>query len=216
MNARRAIQCLLMFSMLADCRRPQPVATSPDVTVKPAPRAAIRAEVTGGSGHRMVGADFAAQEDAYVIVGHVAGDGRLRVLFPDNAAQKGFIRAATRYRIVPFEAVVDANPSLFSLTRLPERSAGARLDSYDGKGSAFLFIISSAAPFDFTDVTNGDGDFYSYVLPTYWYEPDPRQEVDRFARGISGGKPVRVDYAFSSSTNTASLGDDLHMVLHDP
>jgi len=205
MVTRRAIQSAWVLFSVAGCRPATTTAPGPAVM---APAVTVHATVSGGGMSRMVAADFSSQRDAYVLVGHVGGNGRIDVLFPDNGKQQGFIRSGTRYQIPAFPAGMDANPSMYSLTRPPQRNAGARLDSYDGRGSAFIFIVSSDRPLNFEDISDEDGEFVSYIMPGYWYELDPRQEIDRFAREVADGNTYRVEYAYSYGNNRyASYSD---------
>jgi hypothetical protein len=209
MCIRRALYLMSVCATLSACRS-QPSTAPRTVAYKPAPKATIHATMTGTGMSRQVSAAFAAEDNAFVVVGHVGGDGRLRILFPDNARQSGFISRHQQYQIPAFAADVDANPSLYSLTRPPMRTAGARMDSYDGAGSAFVFIISSGEPFTFDDLALDDGSFGSYLLPSYWYEPDPRADIEQFARDLADGKPYRLQYAFGfNTTRYASLTDRL-------
>src|SRR3954471_7580943 len=116
------------FVALAAC---QPHAST-GVSAEHRPRGRVHVEYTGSGIHRRVRAEFATDRDAYVLVGHVAGNGRVHILFPENAADPGQIKGGQTYEIAPFSADYDAAPSLYSLSPAPARSAGAQMDSYDG------------------------------------------------------------------------------------
>jgi uncharacterized protein DUF4384 len=78
-----------------------------------------------------------ADQDAYVALFRVDTDGRVRVLFPRDPWDDDFVRAGRQ----------------FAVERGRDDDA-FEIDDYPGVG--YIFAVSSADPFDFDPITNGD------------------------------------------------------------
>jgi hypothetical protein len=207
MKVRRAVLVSLALGAVAGCR-PQATGTSTALRPQHGPKAVIHATYTGAGIHRELRGDFTSERDAYVMVGHLTGDGHVRVLYPTNANQSGYVEGHKRYEIPTIVADNDASPSMYSLGTPPKRNAGAQMDSYDGSGHAFLFIITANQPLDFDAVSDDDGEFLAYTVPGYWYGNDPRSQIKFLADEISNGAPYSLEFANSfSSTRFTSLSD---------
>ena len=59
------------------------------------PKGSIRVGYMGGLIHRTLTAYFRTDKNAYVLVGHLGGDGLIRVLYPSDPRDPGFVAAHT-------------------------------------------------------------------------------------------------------------------------
>lgn len=182
---------------------PQPVSSVPrPMAPQDGPRASIRTTISGGFLSRSVDASFTVDENAYVLVGHLGGDGVVRVLYPKSPSQRGFVGGKKTYRTGFVDGRYDAAPSFFASVS-PYRSSLARMDSYDGRGNGFIFIIASKSPLFYDEVSDG-GDWDALSVDDYRTAYDPRYVVRDFAELLSGGYPFTLKFA--NAFNTIALG----------
>ena len=192
------------FSLLvlaAACAR-QPVSQAPQ-PLKPedGPKASVWVDYTGGLLNRSLQASFRTEQFAYVMVGHLGGDGRIRVLFPESPDESGYVRGKKYYRTVSTPAYYDAIPSLFSYTASPYRGAGAMHDSYDGRGHGYVFIIASRTPLRY-EVLYDYGDWAELEMDGYTRHHDPRYAIRSFANVLAGGAKYTLKFATSFMTTS--------------
>lgn len=125
---------------------------------------------------------FRVEEDAFVVIGRVDGDGRLTVLFP-----AGRTRAAS----------VKANEDNY-VRSARYGSAAAFLAVERPGASGFVFALSSRTPMDLSRLTRRD--FSSWVTGTSLGQPasrylgDPYRVIQRFARVVSYSENSEFDY----------------------
>lgn len=199
MPGARTLATSLLLLLAAACV-PTPGTQAPK-PLKPedGPKASISVYYTGGLLNRSLHAYFQSEQYAYVMVGHLGGDGRIRVLYPESPDESGFVRGKRYYHTVSTPAYYDAIPSLFSFTVSPYRGLGARHDSYDGRGHGYVFMIASRTPLRY-------GLLYDYAgwaeleMEGYTYHYDPRYAIRNFADALSGGAKYTLKFASSMMT----------------
>jgi hypothetical protein len=174
------------------------------------PGAHIYASVDGGLTNRTLRASFKVDRYAYVMVGHLAGDGRIGILYPVNAMTSARVRGNKSYAVGPVSAPYDGVPGLFSYASRTYRSTGARKDSYDGLGNGFVFIIASDSPLD-ADGLSTDGFWDDYEVTDYASSPDPRYAIRDFAQYVTRGLPYTLDYADTFGTNAFTSFANMQM-----
>jgi hypothetical protein len=202
MPRARTLGWTLLLVAAACTRTPATQAPQP---LKPedGPKTSITVDYTGGLFNRSLHAYFRTEQYAYVMVGHLGGDGRIRVLYPESPDESGYIRGKKQYRTAATPAYYDAVPSLFSYTVSPHRGLGARHDSYDGRGHGYVFMIASRTPLRY-------GLLYDYAgwaeleMEGYTYHHDPRYAIRGFADVLSGGAKYTLKFATSAMTSSYS------------
>jgi len=167
------------------------------------PRGSVYAQYTGGLTNRTLDARFQVDQDAYVMIGHLAGDGVIRILYPESPKASAKVRAKEWQRSRSTVAYYDAVPSLYAFTPVTYRLGGARMDSYDGLGHAFVFMITSKKELDF-DAVSDKGFWNNFEVPDYTRLPDPRDAVREFAELVADG-PYALQFA--SSFRTVAMTD---------
>jgi len=208
----------IAFSMLGVLA----VACAPRVTTraqgplkpKDGPSAALYVNYSGGLIDRRVSATFSVDRDAHVVVGHLGGDGVITLLYPETPRSTGMLRAGTKLRTEPFYATYDGMPSMLSYAVSPYRQTGALMDSYDGRGNGYVFIIASDRRLDFGAFDDG-GDWEEIYVENFHATSDPRWGVrdfaDRLARGggytlkFASGMHTQYVNAYASSAFDCSL-----------
>jgi hypothetical protein len=165
------------------------------------PKAFISVDYQGGLINRRLRASFRTEQTAYVLVGHLAGDGRIRVLFPESPDESGLVRARKYHQTTSVAAHYDALPSLFSFTMSPYRGLGAMHDSYDGAGHGYVFIVASRTPLRY-DLLYDYAGWAELEMEGYTRHHDPRYAVRSFADVLAGGARYTLKFA-SSLTSTS-------------
>lgn len=190
---------LLALAAAACARTPGSQAPKP---LKPAdgPRGSIHVDYSGGLLNRNINAYFRTEANAYVLVAHLGGDGRIRVLFPETPDDGGFIRGKRLYRTSSIPAYYDAIPSLFSYRVASMRGTGARYDSYDGRGHGYVFMISSDTPLRYRMMYDYAG-WAEWEVEDYDRAIDPRYAVRSFAEMLAGGAKYTLKFASSGTTS---------------
>ncbi|MGH7636550.1 MAG: hypothetical protein ACREOK_02775 [Gemmatimonadaceae bacterium] len=157
-------------------------------------------DYSGGLLNRNIRAYFRTEDNSYVMIGHLGGDGRIRVLFPETPDDAGFIRGKRLYRTTSLPAYYDAIPSLFSYRMAAMRGMGARFDSYDGRGHGYVFMISSDTPLRYRMMYDYGG-WAEWEVDEYDRAIDPRYAVRSFADMLAGGAKYTLKFASSGTTS---------------
>ena len=163
------------------------------------PRARIHASFAGGITNRDARARFSVESDAYVMVGHLGGDGFVRILYPSAPTQRAVVQKGQTYTTADVSAVHDALPALYQAHTPRYRHISARLDSYDGAGNGYFFLIASRYPLHFGEIGIGD-EFDVIEVPDYYSTYDPRLTIKALADLVSRGSPYTLEFASSFST----------------
>lgn len=205
MSFNRAAQGLLVC--LAAACASQGTSTAAKPKPKESPKASVRVSYSGGLLDRSGQAFFRVDEGAYVMVGHLGGDGQYEILYPQDGLDYGYVPAGKWFRTGSFTAYYDGVPSLYSFSTTSFRSLGARMDSYDGLGHGFVFIIASRKPLAFDKISNF-GLWYDMEAEEYRTTQDPRESVRKLAGELAGKNPFTLEFARSYNTSAfVSLAD---------
>lgn len=166
---------------------PTNAAQSPrPVTPKDGPEGTVRVVYLGGSFTRRIQARFRLDRAGYVLVGHLGGDGRIRVLYPETPRDRGWVAGGETIVSKPQTAMYDVSPHFFSFAMAPWRSLGAQMDSYDGLGHGYVFMITSRSPIDYGTLGDRDG-FETLEIENYEATHDPRYAIRNLADELSTG-----------------------------
>ncbi|HJQ22218.1 MAG TPA: hypothetical protein VJ867_17910 [Gemmatimonadaceae bacterium] len=196
MTYPRLVAAGLVACVVSACATHPSTATSP---VPAGPKALLHAQYYGGMLNRQIEAVFKVEENAYVMVGHLGGDGRFDVLYPEDARESGRVNGGKWFRTSESPAYYDAAPFLYSFATSRFRTAGAQLDSYDGRGYGFIFMIASARPLDFDRISTV-GLWNDLDLENYGQSIDPRPQIRHLAEALAHGQPYTLKFARSVST----------------
>ena len=199
MPGARTFGFSLLF-MAAACRPTGESQAPKPLKPQDGPRAWISVGYTGGLLNRSLHAYFRTEQQAYVMVGHLGGDGRIRVLYPESPDESGFIRGKKSYQTVSTSAHYDAIPSLFSYTVSQYRGLGARFDSYDGRGHGYVFLIASRRPLRYNLLYDYAG-WAELEMEGYLQHHDPRYAVRSLADALTQGADYTLKFASSSTTS---------------
>ncbi len=157
------------------------------------------------SGARRASASFHVDDDAYVLVGHIDSDGVLRVIFPTNPGDDGFVKGQHTYRTPEFLAGFLPQYRQSGYSSL-YHTAAASDDAYNGGGVAFTFVIASWRPMHF-DRFATVGDWDTFELSDQNYMNDPRPAIYEFASLLAGDNHEAYTVKFArSSTSDGSFG----------
>jgi len=200
MSAQRVFGFSLLLCMAAACT-PQHGTTAPR-PLKPeeGPKVSLRVGYSGGLVSRTLSAYFRTEQNAFVVVGHLGGDGVIRVLYPSRPYQAGFVRAKKTNQTRTVSANYDGIPSMFSYTMSPFRSLSALYDSYDGRGHGYVFIVASRLPLA-SALVSDEGEWDELNVADYSRSYDPRLAIRDFADVITDG--AKYTLKFASSFNTS-------------
>ena len=193
-----------LLALAACSPRQADIAPSPLVP-RNGPDASVRVDYEGGVMRRRIEAIFTVERPAYVMVGHLGGDGIIRVLFPEDPRESGWIRGGRHYRTAPASGDYDAAPGLWFMRQTFRRSASARHDSYDGRGHGYVFVIASDTPLRFDRISDASL-WDEFELHGYETSTDPRSLVRTYADLVSPGGRYTLGYA-TRTTSFASAGD---------
>ncbi|HET9455378.1 MAG TPA: hypothetical protein VFO66_13925 [Gemmatimonadaceae bacterium] len=197
MATRRYLPALLVA--LAACAQ-RPAETTPQPLIpKNGPEANVRVEYEGGIFNRRLQALFSVKRPAYVMVAHLGGDGVIRVLFPEDARESGWVEGGKLFRTDVTTGDYDAAPGYWFMRPAFFRSMGARTDSYDGNGHGFVFMIASATPLRFDRVSEF-GLWNEVELRSYATTSDPRGLIRNYAYLLAPNGKFTLDYASSYSS----------------
>jgi hypothetical protein len=202
MTAQRIVVAIPSLLLLAGCAT-SGVTPRSQLVPQNGPRARIMASYNGDIATRRVRASFSVDKAAYVMVGHLAGDGRIRILYPEHLATSNRVDAKKTYAVNSASAQYDAVPQLYSFASRAYRSVSARADSYDGRGNGYLFVVASAYPLELSELAT-DGVFDEYAVEDYTTTSDPRYSINQLAQFVARGVPYTLDYADSFMTQSYS------------
>ena len=179
---------------LSACAPPSTAPRAPrPVTPQDGPNGTVSVEVFGGVFARQIQPRFRLDRAGYVLVGHLGGDGQIRVLYPETPAKSGWVSANKTIRLKAHAAVWDVSPNLYSFATAPYRSYSAQMDSYDGRGHGFVFLITSRYPIDY-EALAGAGGYDDLAVEDYDDTRDPRYAVRSFADDLTTG-PYTLKFA---------------------
>jgi len=179
-----------------DTQAPRPIAP------ENGPKGSLHVRYSGGLFYRSVDASFRVDQSAYVIVGHLGGDGVIRVLYPASPLQAfRAVRANQSIPVRTFMAGFDGAPSFFSQGRSPFRNLSAMMDSYDGRGHGFVFMIASRSLMYIDEITDGY-EWDELDVLDYLRTSDPRLAIREFAERLNGGDSYTLKFANSFSTQS--------------
>jgi hypothetical protein len=168
------------------------------------PQATIRASFANISGSRRVQGTFHVADDAYVIVGHLDADGTLRIVFPLNPQDDGFVRGSKSYQTQEvFAGFVDSYRQRF--TNSPFTSATSA-NSYD-RGYGYMFIVASWRPMRF-DRFSTDNRWDTFDLADVNSMNNPSSAINEFASLLAGEnrEAYTVEFARYYTTQTLYAG----------
>jgi hypothetical protein len=181
------------------------------------PRVTIRAVMDHFAGSRHVEASFHMYDDAYVLVGHLDAAGRMRIVFPQDPNDDGYVRADKIYHVPNFFAgFADEYRWRYSEYSQRYRNTSGRYDSYDA-GLGYVFIIASWRPMRLDRITSGDR-WESYEIADVNYMSDPREAIEELAGLIAGDnrEAYTIEYAHYSTTNYGNYSLAAFNLCYDP
>jgi hypothetical protein len=185
-------------------------AAAQEVADEVGPRVTVRADFDYAGGSRQVQATFHMYDDAYVIVGHLDAAGRLKIVFPSEPGDDGFVRGDKVYHVPSFFAgFADEYAWRQSDYRTRYHSVSSRRDSYDA-GLGYVFVIASWRPMRLDRITDGNH-WETYNVSDVNYMSDPREAVEELGSVIAGdnSEAYTIEYAQYTTTNygTYSFAD---------
>lgn len=192
---------------LSSARRPTPAEAdsivAQTVADREGPRVDIRAEFTNASNSRLLRASFNVVDDAYVLIGYVDGDGIVRLVFPTNPRDDGFVRGGGHSYQTPefFAGFEDAYR--FRAQTL-NRFAQYNPDSYDNS-LGYLFIVASWRPMHFEKFST-EGVWDSFETVDAAYNADPRPAIYELAALLNGDNREAYTVKFARYFNSRGMG----------
>jgi hypothetical protein len=210
MAGTRTIGLSLLLIAGAACASRTGTTTPKPVRSERGPKASIHASYSGGIAYRWVNASFGTEQNAYAIVGHLGGDGIIRIIYPESPTASSRVWAK-RLKTKAIQSRFDGAPAFYSLGRTPFRTTGAMMDSYDGRGHGFVFIIATRGPMNLYAASDGyEWDEMNVV--DYLRVADPRDAVRELAEQLAAGMDYTLKFANSYSTQSfasyAALAED--------
>ena len=166
------------------------------------PRVTISADFDYAGGARQVQARFHMYDDAYVVVGHLDAAGRLKIVFPSEPGDDGFVRGDKIYQVPTFFAgFADEYAWRYSDYRYRYHSISSRNDSYDA-GLGYVFVIASWRPMRLDRIADGNK-WQTYDVSDISYMQDPREAIEELGSVIAGDnrEAYTIQYAHYTTTN---------------
>jgi hypothetical protein len=197
MTKRLVVLPFLLYAVAACARQTgleSPKPGKPDS----GPEGSIHAYYTGGLLNRTVDVSFRVNQNAFALVAHLGGDGVVRVLYPDYPIQRP-VSARQTVRTRSFTAPYDGAPHFYSLSASYARSRAAMMDSYDGLGYGYIFMILSRRPIDVGAISDGQ-DWFELPMSDYGNTYDPRAAIRVFAEQLTGGRDYTLKFASAYTT----------------
>src|SRR5690242_8774974 len=104
--ASRVAMGLVFVAMLTACLPPaaSPPPPARPVTPQDGPRGSISVDFQGGAYTRQLRPRFRLDRGGYVLVGHLGGDGQIRILYPETPKQSGWVSAGKMILLKPYTA----------------------------------------------------------------------------------------------------------------
>lgn len=177
-------------------------AAAQEVADEVGPRVTVTADFNYEGGSRRVDATFHMYDDAYVIVGHLDGAGRLKIVFPSTTGDDGFVRGDKVYHVPPFFAgFTDEYAWRYSDYYYRAHSTASRRDSYDA-GLGYVFVVASWRPMRLDRIADGDH-WQTYNVSDVSYMNDPREAIEELGSLIAGDnrEAYTIEYARYTTTN---------------
>ena len=170
------------------------------------PRVSIRAEVSNEADARRVRAIFRTEDDAYVIVGHIDADGVLRIAFPNDPGDDGFVRGNRSYSTNEFFAGFNSQYRFRARTTTIWNSTAQ--NSYDG-GFGYVFVVAAWRPMRFDQFSDGYH-WDTFDLASDNYMNDPRPAIQELASRLAGpnGDAYTIQFARYYNTEVVASGYD--------
>jgi len=165
------------------------------------PRVSISAEFDNTAGSRRLRANFHLDDDAYVLVGHLDADGVLRIAFPTEPGDDGFVRGNHSYQTAQFFAGF-ADQYRYRASSGLFRNTQSSYDSYDG-GTGYVFVIASWRPMHFERFATG-GSWDSFEVADADYMRDPRPAIYELASLLAGENREAYTVKFARFFDTRS------------
>lgn len=162
------------------------------------PRVDVRAEIMQGVASRMVRGAFRVDDDSYVLVGQVDASGTVRIVFPSEPQDDGFVRGKKSYQTAEFFA--GFNDQFHYRFANYARYYGYRPDSYDA-GVGYLFIIASWRPMR-VDKFSTNGTWDSFELADEASLRDPKPAIYELAELLAGENREAYTVKFAKYSNT--------------
>lgn len=200
MSTPRFLGVSLALLALGACSRQQGPQAPKPLNPEGGPHTSVRVGYSGGLINRNLTAYFRTDANSFVLIGHLGGDGVIRVIYPDDPSDPGFVRGKKTYNTDMFAAQFDGIPSLFSYTLAPYRSLNSLYDSYDGRGHGYVFAIASRRPLR-TGALEENGRWVEWEVSDYTRSYDPRYAVRDFAAAIAGGDDYTLRFASSFTSS---------------
>jgi hypothetical protein len=173
------------------------------------PRVSIRAEIANAADSRRVRGVFRVEDDAYVIVGHIDADGVLRIAFPSDPADDGFVHGNRSYQTNEFFAGFNSQYRFRARTSTIWNTVASQ-DAYDG-GFGYVFIIASWRPMRFDRFSDGyRWDTFDLVNDSYMN--DPRPAIQELASRLAGDNGDAYTVQFARYTNTQVVYSDYNAI----
>ena len=165
------------------------------------PRVSVSAEFsTVAYGSRRVRAHVRLEDDAYVLVGQITPDGIVRIVFPEEPTDDGFLRGRQSYETAEFFAGFEDQYRYRATSSGYGRFNSATRDSYDA-GYGFMFVIASWRPMRLDQLSTG-GAWDSYEITESEYLRDPRPAVYELAAVLAGPNREAYTVAFANYSTT--------------
>ncbi|HXT14876.1 MAG TPA: hypothetical protein VN706_04560 [Gemmatimonadaceae bacterium] len=163
------------------------------------PHVSVRAEVTQVSSSRRVRAAFNVEDDSYVMIGQVDAGGTVRIVFPTDPRDDGFVRGGKRYETADFFAGF-TNQFRYRFDYSRYYAGSYHPDAYDG-GVGYLFIVASWRPMHF-DKVSSDGVWDSFDLADEQSLRDPKPAIYEMAALLAGENREAYTVQFARYFNT--------------
>lgn len=170
------------------------------------PRVSIRAEISNDADSRRVRAIFRTEDDAYVVVGHIDADGVLRIAFPNDPQDDGFVRGNRSYSTNEFFAGFNSQYRFRARTSTIWSTAAQ--NSYDG-GFGYVFVIAAWRPMRFDQFSDGYR-WDTFDLASDNYMNDPRPAIQELASRLAGpnGDAYTIQFARYYTTEVIASSYD--------
>ena len=166
------------------------------------PRVSIHAQLTNFADSRRVRGVFRLDDDAYVVVGHIDADGVLRIAFPNDPMDDGFVRGGRTYQTTEFFAGFNSEYRFRARTSMLHYS-GASNYAYDG-GLGYVFVIASWRPMRFDRFRTGNS-WDSFDLMDENFMRDPRPAIHELATLLAGDNSEAYTVRFARFTDTQTI-----------
>ncbi len=172
------------------------------------PRVSVSAQFANASttGSRRIRANVHLDDDAYVVVGQISPDGVLRIVFPEDPADDGFLRGSHSYQTAEFFAGFEDQYRFRATTSPYGRLGPGSRNSYDA-GFGYLFVVASWRPMRFDRFSTG-GTWDSFELTDRDYIRDPSPAVYEFAALLAGPNREAYTVKFANYSTTQYAYND--------